>query len=135
MGQAVMFSLKVDNEIELGLLEQRHAQLLLDLTVQSREHLREWMPVLGNLKLQDITGPDINRVLDGMRKQELAPATVRLAYAVMHKVFEDAIDEHELLTTSPVRKKYRPVVRQTERPFLPPTEATSVMRRDSSGRT
>lgn len=45
-----MFSLKVDNEIALGLLEQRHAQPLLDLTVQSREHLREWMPVLGNQK-------------------------------------------------------------------------------------
>lgn len=45
-----MFSLKVDDEVELGLLEVRHAQLLLDLGEQNREHFREWLPVFGNLK-------------------------------------------------------------------------------------
>lgn len=51
-----MFSLKVDDEIELGLLESRHAPPLLDLTLQSREHLREWMPLLGNLQTVEETG-------------------------------------------------------------------------------
>ncbi len=38
-----MFSLKVDDEIELGLFEERHAQTLFTLTDQNREYLREWL--------------------------------------------------------------------------------------------
>jgi ribosomal-protein-serine acetyltransferase len=45
-----MFSLRVDDEIELGLLEDRHARPLFELMEQSREHLRAWLPTLGNLK-------------------------------------------------------------------------------------
>lgn len=44
-----MFSLKVDNEIELGLLELRHAQLLVELNSENRTYLREWLPIIGNL--------------------------------------------------------------------------------------
>ncbi|MBN9387800.1 MAG: GNAT family N-acetyltransferase [Chloroflexi bacterium] len=39
-----MFSLRVDDEIELGLYEERHAQALFELTDRSREHIREWLP-------------------------------------------------------------------------------------------
>jgi ribosomal-protein-serine acetyltransferase len=39
-----MFSLKVDDEIELALLEERHAETLFELTDRNREHLREWLP-------------------------------------------------------------------------------------------
>src|SRR5690349_8451876 len=39
-----MFSLKVDEEIELGVLEERHAQPLFELTDRNREHIREWLP-------------------------------------------------------------------------------------------
>ncbi len=39
-----MFALKIDEGLELRLLERRHAQLLFDLTVQNREHLRPFLP-------------------------------------------------------------------------------------------
>jgi ribosomal-protein-serine acetyltransferase len=39
-----MFSLRVDDEIELGLYEERHAPALFDLTDRSRAHIREWLP-------------------------------------------------------------------------------------------
>ena len=39
-----MFTIKVDDEIELGLFEERHAQALFELTDRNREHLREWLP-------------------------------------------------------------------------------------------
>jgi ribosomal-protein-serine acetyltransferase len=39
-----VFSLYVDDEIELGLYEERHAQALFDLTDRSRAHIREWLP-------------------------------------------------------------------------------------------
>lgn len=39
-----MFSLKVDDEIELGLLEERHAQAVFELTDRNRVYIREWLP-------------------------------------------------------------------------------------------
>ena len=38
-----MFSLKVDDDIELALLEDHHAQLDYDLIDRNREYLSEWM--------------------------------------------------------------------------------------------
>ena len=38
-----MFTLQVDDEIDLGLLQERHAQMLFDLTDRNREHLRKWL--------------------------------------------------------------------------------------------
>ncbi len=49
-----MFTIKVDDEIELGLLEERHAPALFELTDRNREHLREWLPwVDGTTSLED----------------------------------------------------------------------------------
>jgi integrase len=93
-------------------------------------------PHLGNLKLNEISGPEINRVLNKMREKKLAAATVRHAYVLLRKIFEDAIDEHELLLTNPIRKKYRPVVHQKERDFLKPGDAWKLLeasRHDSIG--
>ncbi len=39
-----MFSLHVDDGLELRLLEHRHARLLFDLTVKNREHLKTYLP-------------------------------------------------------------------------------------------
>lgn len=39
-----MFAMPVDEGLELRLLEHRHAQMLFDLTVQNREHLRSFLP-------------------------------------------------------------------------------------------
>ena|SRR5215210_544321 len=39
-----MFSYKLSENMELRLLEERHAQELTDLTYRNREHLRAWLP-------------------------------------------------------------------------------------------
>jgi len=41
-----MFSLTVDNEIELCLLEERHAEDLFALVDKNRAYLRQWLPWL-----------------------------------------------------------------------------------------
>jgi hypothetical protein len=38
-----MFSIKISDDLELGLLEQRHAEELFALVDQNREYLREWL--------------------------------------------------------------------------------------------
>lgn len=39
-----MFSIRVDDEVELELAEEHHAQSTFDLTDRNRDHLRPWMP-------------------------------------------------------------------------------------------
>ena len=39
-----MFAMPVDEGLELRLLEHHHAQLLYDLTLKNREHLRPYLP-------------------------------------------------------------------------------------------
>jgi ribosomal-protein-serine acetyltransferase len=51
-----MFSLRVDDEIELELAEMGSAQDLFDLTERNREHLTPWMPwVPGTTNVADTT--------------------------------------------------------------------------------
>ena len=45
-----MFAMRVDEGLELRLLEHRHARLLFDLTVQNREHLRAYLPWAAHLQ-------------------------------------------------------------------------------------
>ena len=44
-----MFALTLEDGLELRLLEHHHAQLLFDLTVANREHLRPFMPWVAKL--------------------------------------------------------------------------------------
>jgi ribosomal-protein-serine acetyltransferase len=39
-----MFTLRVDDEVDLELAEEHHAQAIFDLTERNREHLGPWMP-------------------------------------------------------------------------------------------
>lgn len=39
-----MFALRVDDEVEIELAEDHHAQAIFDLTDRNREHLGPWMP-------------------------------------------------------------------------------------------
>jgi ribosomal-protein-serine acetyltransferase len=41
-----MFSLKLDDELELRLLEERHAEAVFAVVDQNRQYLREWLPWL-----------------------------------------------------------------------------------------
>lgn len=43
-----LFKLKIDDDLELRLLEERHAEELFALTDQNRAYLREWLPWLDN---------------------------------------------------------------------------------------
>ncbi|MBL4955158.1 GNAT family N-acetyltransferase [Neobacillus sp. YIM B02564] len=45
-----MFTLKVDHEIELQVLQQHHAMKLFQLIDANRAHLREWLPWVDNVQ-------------------------------------------------------------------------------------
>lgn len=60
-----MFTIRVDGEIDLGLLEERHAQALFDLTDRNREHLRIWLPWVDNTRSVEDSKEFIQLSLDG----------------------------------------------------------------------
>ena len=58
-----MFSFRIDDDTELRLLENRHAEELFALTDQNREHLRRWLPWLDNNRSLEDTRAFITRSL------------------------------------------------------------------------
>ena len=48
-----MFTLRVDDEIELQLLEKHHKEELYQLLDQNRNHLRKWLPWVDGTKSAD----------------------------------------------------------------------------------
>jgi ribosomal-protein-serine acetyltransferase len=57
-----MFSFAVDDEIELRLHEERHADELFALTDRNREHLRRWLPWVDHTREVNDTLQFIRRV-------------------------------------------------------------------------
>jgi len=52
-----VFRHRIDEHLDLRILEERHAQELFDLVVANREHLRQWLPFADTtLKVDDTLG-------------------------------------------------------------------------------
>jgi len=65
-----MFSLTVDNELELRLLEERHAEELFALVDANRAYLRAWMPWLDATNSPDDIKQFIKRSLEQFAKND-----------------------------------------------------------------
>ena len=59
-----MFRVPVDDELELRLLEERHADQLFALTESNREYLREWLPWLDGIRTVEEQKAFIRRSLE-----------------------------------------------------------------------
>ncbi|OFZ54537.1 MAG: hypothetical protein A2428_00330 [Bdellovibrionales bacterium RIFOXYC1_FULL_54_43] len=85
------------------------------------------LPVLGARKLIEVRPQEIGIVLDRARQKGLAPQTVKHIYAVLHKMFEDAVEHYGWLGRNPVLGRYRPKIPIREREFLSPQEAMKLL--------
>jgi ribosomal-protein-serine acetyltransferase len=59
-----MFSYRIDDRLELRILEERHAQELFDLIVANREHLRRWLVFADTTEKVEDTLSFIRKSLD-----------------------------------------------------------------------
>ena len=92
-------------------------------TTQDQMAKKYILPFLGAKKLVNIQPQEIRNILDQARKLNLAPQTVLHIYNLLHKVFDDCVEEYMFLNSNPVRKKYRPHVPEQHRKYLKPNEA------------
>lgn len=82
------------------------------------------VPCLAKRKLSEIKSCDIEAVLALVIGKGLGEQTQVHIYNILHKMFDDAINNFEILSkNNPVIKKLRPKITQKERPFLEPPES------------
>lgn len=76
-------------------------------------------PHLDSLEIHKITPEHISKVLEASVKKGHSKNQQRKIYNVLSKLFSDAIHFFDLITKSPVRKKFhRPILTALERPSL-----------------
>ena len=63
-----MFTYKINDDTELRMLEEQHAQELFELTEGSREHLRKWLPWVDATTSVDVTKDFILKALEQYEK-------------------------------------------------------------------
>ncbi len=65
-----MFTLKVDHQVELKLLDQRDAEEMITVVDESRDYLREWLPWVDNMQVAEDYHPVIQMWLEQFAKND-----------------------------------------------------------------
>jgi ribosomal-protein-serine acetyltransferase len=65
-----MFSFRIDGQIELRILEERHAEEVFNMVVANRAHARRWLPWVDDTKSVDDTKLFIRRSLEQFARQD-----------------------------------------------------------------
>jgi len=88
-------------------------------------------PNIGNLKLSKVRVSDVKHLLQSTLRS-IGSRVRQQTYVVLHKAFENAIDE-ELLSTNPCRKRFKPRHRNAEHRVLSKSEAQRFLEAAKSG--
>jgi integrase len=102
--------------------------------IQGQLYLTFVFPVIGSFKLRAITPQHIKEVLGEMARAGKAEQTRRHVYAMLRKMFGDAIEDYQCLTFNPALKKLKPDVHTAEAPHLQNLEQICRLLRGSEGR-
>jgi len=85
-----------------------------------RDHVPKWFK---EKPLIEIDRSDVSRVLLFCKEKGLGNQTRIHVWSLLHKMFEDAVEELEILDSNPVRKSLRPENPVVVRDFLKPKDA------------
>jgi integrase len=97
--------------------------------ISQDQMLRDYvLPFWSTLKITEIRPQEVGALFNRIVALGRSPQTVKHVYAMLHKIFEDAIEHFELLERNPVLRRYRPKIAIRERAFLTPTESWRLLR-------
>lgn len=88
-------------------------------------------PHIGDLKVSKVGVKDVNRLL-GVTLSRIGSRVRQQTYGVLHKAYENAIDEN-LVSTNPCRKKFKPKHSTAEHNPLSKEEASKLLRAANDG--
>lgn len=94
-----------------------------------RQLFRDYInPIIGKMKLQEVTLAHVARVLAFAAQLGRGPAQRLHIYNVMHKMFGDGVELYEILPRNPCIRKLRPKVPQREMPYLEIDDLITLLR-------
>lgn len=98
--------------------------------ISQDQMLRDYiLPVIQSRVINEIEPRDISNVLASVSNMGRKPATVKHVYVLLRDIFSDAIEHFGCrLERNPVLRRYKPELLKTERTFLKPHEALSLLR-------
>ncbi|MGK5084390.1 site-specific integrase [Bdellovibrionota bacterium FG-1] len=89
-----------------------------------RDHIS---PVIGMMRLRQITPANISRVLSAASEKKLSASMKKHVYVLMRKLFGDAVEMFQVLPTNPVIKKLQPNLPKKEASYLEPEDAKKLL--------
>ncbi|MGY2702552.1 tyrosine-type recombinase/integrase [Nocardioides sp. HB32] len=90
-------------------------------------YVRVWIiPVLGDVRLDQLNANDVNRLMLAMKADGRADATRRNCYTTLRVALDDAVT-NGLLATNPVHQVRQPKVTRRDARFLRPDEVTALL--------
>lgn len=94
-----------------------------------RQLFRDYInPIIGKMKLQEVTPAHVARVLAYAAELGRGPAQRLHIYNVMHKMFGDGVELYEILPRNPCIRKLRPKVPQREMRYLEIDDLITLLR-------
>jgi integrase len=97
--------------------------------ISQDQMLRDYvLPFMSKLKVAEIRPQDIGSLFNQVLAMGRSPQTVKHVYAMLHKIFEDAVEHFEMLDRNPVLRRYRPKIAIRGRAFLAPVESWKLLR-------
>jgi integrase len=84
-----------------------------------RQMYRDYIqPNIGSLSLSQIKSPHIADILNKMEKLGRSEQTKKHVYNLLHKIFNDCIEDYEYISFNPVKLKFLPKVTTKESEYL-----------------
>ncbi|MHB8234390.1 MAG: tyrosine-type recombinase/integrase [Solirubrobacteraceae bacterium] len=83
-------------------------------------------PVLGHLRLGEVTTKDVQRLVDGLVKAELAPATIDVALTPLKAMYRRAAGRGDV-RVNPTLGIEKPAVRSAAKRIVAPTDAEAMI--------
>ena len=84
-------------------------------------------PQIGSISLNQIKSPHVSNILNRMKDIGRGSQTRKHVYNLLRKVFEDCIEDYELISINPVKIKFLPKVVTKESSYLDKEEVKTLL--------
>ncbi|MGK5086347.1 site-specific integrase [Bdellovibrionota bacterium FG-2] len=89
-----------------------------------RDHIG---PIIGGMKLQQITPANISKVISAASEKGLGPSMRKHVYVLLRKIFGDAVEMFHVLPKNPVLRKFQPKLPKKEAKYLEPEDTKQLL--------
>jgi integrase len=114
--------------VRAGYVTNRSGDLYKPATVRDYERTMRLrvLPVIGHLRMRQVTTRDVQRLVDGLQKQELASATIDATITPLKAMYRRALTRGEV-RANPTVGVEKPAVRTKPRRVVPPNDAVKMI--------